>query len=235
MEESTMNSVIGLIDNGVFLNHFVNLTELAESISIDSECNLKMSSRERWLTHGTICASIIKKYAPNSEIISICLKPKNNMTSVKQLIAAIDLLDKLEVKLINISVGTVGYNDLVELKGSIENASNNGCVLVASGDNHGLRAYPSYFESVIGVAQLNEKLVNLCGFTRHSSLITGINYLANGVHELKQLSGNNYITPNAASFSTCYMTACIFNLMSNQTLTEVPAVINVLNEITETE
>ena len=230
-----MNSLIGVIDNGVFLNFFNNLSTLAESISIDSDCNIKMSSRERWLTHGTICASIIKEYAPASEIVSICLKPRRNVVTVEQLITAIDFLDKLNVELINISVGIVCSDLLPELNSIIKNFSDKNRIIVAAGNNYGFRSYPSFFQSVIGVAQLNDHLTNSCGFVIHSSSITGINYLANGIHKLKQRSGEYFITPNASSFATPYITSYVYNLLHTKSVKGVSAVHNALNEALEQE
>lgn len=213
MEEVFMCSRIALIDNGIHLNYFSNLTSLYENIEIDRFCNIKVGKNARWLTHGTICGSIIKKYAPDSALVNVSLKSYKSIIDVEQLISAIELMIDMDIKLVNISVGIVSTGSLPQLNRCVAHFASKGGIIVAAGHNYGIRSYPSCFESVIGVSQINSTQVPECHYCPHTSNVTGIDFLATGIHVLERSDGTRYCTPNTSSFSAPYMTAVIYNLL----------------------
>lgn len=63
---------VGIIDTGISLNYFDNVSSLESNVNF-SEVNkvCEDSIPNNIMTHGTICASIIRTYAPAAPLHSL--------------------------------------------------------------------------------------------------------------------------------------------------------------------
>lgn len=207
---------VGLIDNGLNLNYFADVNHVKRNISIDYNGMLFEGESTKWLTHGSICAAIIKKYAPNSELTCINLKPHEGKISIQQLVFALETLINMDIKLINISMGFVSQCENISLKQVINRAFEKQCLIIASGNNFGIRSFPACYNTVIGVVQTPKIQLNCTKWSVVDSKATGIDFSVNGSHELVKSDLLLYETPNASSFSACVMTANIFNILQEE-------------------
>lgn len=212
-----MKCDVGLIDNGLNLNYFADVNHVKRNISIDYNGTFFEGESTKWLTHGSICAAIIKKYAPNSELTCINLKPREGEISVQQLVLALETLISMNIKLINISMGFVSKCENISLKQVIHRAFEKQCLIIASGNNFGVRSFPACYNTVIGVVQTPKIQINSTNWNIVDSRVTGIDFSVCGSHELVKSDLLLYETPNASSFSACVMTANIFNILQFET------------------
>ncbi|EXM40063.1 S8 family serine peptidase [Ruminococcus albus] len=101
--------------------------------------------------HGTVCASIVNRIAPEAEIIPVCILGKNGRCTPGKLVAALELVKRLDVQIINMSLSS---NDLFirhKLKKLTKELEAQGKICVASKSNDRHISFPADFKNVIGV------------------------------------------------------------------------------------
>lgn len=76
MKKSTIR--VAVIDDGICTSCYSFLDHLETSIAISSNTIISIPP-EPSCTHGTICAGIIKQYAPNAQIVSIKVLDSQNV------------------------------------------------------------------------------------------------------------------------------------------------------------
>ncbi|TYQ14964.1 UNVERIFIED_CONTAM: subtilase family protein [Acetivibrio alkalicellulosi] len=207
------NLNVAVIDDGVYENFF-DVGTLIHKIEITSELNIInhhdfISSTPN---HGSICAGIIKKFAPDASISSIKILNHERKGVPDQLVKAIDWCVESGIKIINLSLGTVYYKDSFKLRTIIKKASNKGIILVSACSNQSIITYPSYFSSVIGVK---------AGKVREGEYIynyhpnDGIEITTSSTFELKQINGESFYTEACNSYATPFITAKVYNILKN--------------------
>ena len=101
--------------------------------------------------HGTACAGIIRRKAPQAELFSICIFDEFLKADCRSLGAAIDWAVDHRMDVVNLSLGTTDPAFREELAQTCRRAREAGLILVAAGHNEGLESYPAVFPDVIGV------------------------------------------------------------------------------------
>jgi len=104
------------------------------------------------LGHGTACADLILRIAPDARVIPVKVFGKVLETSPGTLHAALMWAIDAGVQVINVSLGTRLENTLHLLYAACEKARRAGIVVVAAGHNANDWSYPAIFENVIGVS-----------------------------------------------------------------------------------
>jgi subtilisin len=103
------------------------------------------------LGHGTACADLILRIAPDARIIPVRVFGRVLETSPGTLQTALRWAIEAGVQVINVSLGTRLKGTLYPLYTACEIARQAGIVVVAAGDNARQWSYPAIFENVIGV------------------------------------------------------------------------------------
>lgn len=103
--------------------------------------------------HGTLCAKTIIHICKNVEIYPIKIFDEEGRTSSLNLIKSLNNLVSSDIDLINISASTLNSVCREELEYICDELYKNGKIIVCSHHNksQGLKSYPTYFKSVIGV------------------------------------------------------------------------------------
>ncbi|HEU0014103.1 MAG TPA: S8 family serine peptidase [Longimicrobium sp.] len=104
------------------------------------------------LGHGTACADLVLRVAPDARVLPIRVFGKNLETSPSTLQAGLNRAIDSGVQVINVSLGTRLEGTLRPLYAACERAKRAGIVVVAAGHNANDWSYPAVFENVIGVA-----------------------------------------------------------------------------------
>ena len=101
--------------------------------------------------HGTACAGIIRRKAPEADLYSVCIFDESLQADSRLLIAAIEWALDQGMDLINLSLGTteVTYRDALER--ICRQAADQGILLVAAEHEEGRESYPAHLPQVIGV------------------------------------------------------------------------------------
>lgn len=104
------------------------------------------------LGHGTACADLVLRIAPDARVIPVKVFGKVLETSPGTLHAALMWAIDAGVQVINVSLGTRLENTLHLLYAACEKARRAGIIVVAAGHNANDWSYPAIFENVIGVS-----------------------------------------------------------------------------------
>ena len=100
--------LIALLDDGIDLRRCPDI-RLREDLSVQPDGTIRPRKTEEVIrtSHGTTCAQIIHKYAPEAEFCSLAifLQPKLR-TSPAQLLAALDWCLEKRIPLVHMSAGT---------------------------------------------------------------------------------------------------------------------------------
>ncbi|MDR2600653.1 MAG: S8 family serine peptidase [Oscillospiraceae bacterium] len=205
-----MNTTVVIIDDGVSEELIPNLQFKLKyknkKISHDESCADIYS-------HGSICAGIIKKYAPNTQIGSIRFLDNKGRGTINGLVTSIKWCIDNNVKLIHLSNGTTQACDIPKLYKVISEAVHKGIIIVSACKNERNVSFPASFESVIGVRA--DVALNNTEFYLNKHPNGGIDISASSVHCI-YLSANEsvYTTLFSNSFAAPVISAIIYNKLS---------------------
>ena len=148
-----MRVKIAVVDSGIESFHpGIETVAGGVNLSLDEKGNVIHSDEyEDCGGHGTACAGIIRKKAPNAELYSIRIFDPSLTAHGDVLIAAIEWAIDNKMDVLNLSLGStdVSYKD--RLRDVCIRAVKAGLIIVAAEHNAGLECYPAVFPEVIGV------------------------------------------------------------------------------------
>lgn len=101
--------------------------------------------------HGTSCASLIKRIAPDIGFYIVKILNKDAETHSKALLQALKHLLEKDIRLINLSLATVEEIFAEEIKEVCNLLKQRGKIIVCSLDNRNNKSFPAILDSVIGV------------------------------------------------------------------------------------
>lgn len=158
--------------------------------------------------HGTLCARTIMAYCNNTpKIHAIKILDKNNRASSSILLEALKECEKIDCRLINLSLATRSLDQIGAMESIIETLTMQGKIVVSSAPNSGGVAYPAALKNVIGV--------NGAVFDDYMEYWYNEKYeiqgIANRVPILIQGLDGQYKMFGGTSKATCVMTAIIAN------------------------
>ena len=212
MNSSEIN--IAVIDDGINKNLF-GINYLKYDIEITKKLEIKqntINTSDTTITHGTICASIIKKYAPESNISSIkILDRKSGRCNRSQLIFAIKWCILNKINILNISLGSINFNDFKDIELMINSAYKYGVIIVAAYSNENLYTVPACLENVICVKSKKGIVEDKYKFNLYP--LDGVDILANGIYTFKDKFGVYKQTNMSNSFAAPVITAKVYNIM----------------------
>ena len=102
--------------------------------------------------HGTACAGIVRKKAPDANLFSIRIFDESLGTDGRLLVAALHWAAAHGMDVVNLSLGTSDVTSRERLAAACRRACDAGVILVAADHNEGVESYPAVFPEVIGVA-----------------------------------------------------------------------------------
>ena len=142
-------------------------------------------------SHGTTCAAIILKYAPDAEIGSIrILNKTDNRGSIDNLEKAIEWCIENRVDIVHMSIGSSEIGDRQRLQSVINHGISKGIIFVAALSNKSSWSYPACFTGVISV----KHNPSLEGNNYIQSSDEGVDFEACSTHEIELQEG--FLTTN---------------------------------------
>jgi subtilisin family serine protease len=147
--------------------------------------------------HGTLCAGVIAAIAPESMIMPLRVFDDSGQTDVFSVTKAIYFATRNGARVVNMSFGfSQSYNSV---KAAINNAANNGVVVVASAGNQNTSTpqFPASASGVIGVASVNSSDVK----ASFSDFGTTVDVDAPGVNIISAYPSGRYAMVSGTSFS----------------------------------
>jgi thermitase len=130
---------IAVIDSGIDLNHPLFIGKLAPSIEhwdyVGNDNSPRDEQGGNGYGHGTAVAGIILQVAPRAKILPIRVLRPDGTANTADVVAAIGLAVNSGANIINLSLGTGGYDQ--SLMDVCAWANNNGVRIVAAAGNNG--------------------------------------------------------------------------------------------------
>jgi subtilisin family serine protease len=147
------NVKIGVLDSGwdrslvdSRINKGVGLTSPRDELSLEfSEDDNDQNG------HGTSCSELILRIAPDSELYPIKVFGEEIETSIDIIVEGIKWGIQYNMKILNLSLGTILPAALAPLYNICEIARRKGMIIISSKSNTEEWSYPAIFENAIGV------------------------------------------------------------------------------------
>lgn len=204
------NIRIAIIDNGINKHFIKGVVE--QSIVID-EMGICIADTknidQQQFQHGTNCAMILEKYCSDCHLISIRILDEHGRGAIKSIFPALEWCYKNQIRLINLSLGTVDFRDCEKLKALVNKCATKGMIIIAAMANSGFVSYPASFTSVIGVATTNSPLSYSKDYMQ-----MGIDSIVPSEHMVK-MCDKEIKTSLSNSYAAPYICALIANKLSN--------------------
>ena len=142
---------IAIVDSGIDASH-TGVGDVAGGVHIQIKGEVVFwDDHTDCAGHGTACAGIIRKKAPNAMLYSVRIFDDSLMADGRALIAAIQWCIDNEMDVVNLSLGTTDVTFKKSLQKVCRKAVDAGAILVAAESNDGRESYPAVFPEVVGV------------------------------------------------------------------------------------
>jgi subtilisin family serine protease len=137
---------VAVIDSGVHADH-PHVGGVAGGIGIteDGRCHADYIDR---LGHGTAVAAAIREKAPAAEIYCIKVFDRELASTGQALVSAIEHASDVGARLINLSLGTSNRDHEAALTRAIDRAIHAGVIVIAAGEQDGVRWLPGCLPGV---------------------------------------------------------------------------------------
>lgn len=204
---------IAVIDDGV--NEYLLGESVVQQLIFNEDLTIDtytIDSPER-ITHGTLCAGIIKLYYPDIHIYSLKILSDTLSGNIQKLFSALNWCVQNHIQVANVSLGSHCSTDLSETQKVINQVAGQGLVIICAASNHRHITYPASFSNVIGVKREESNMLHEGEFYINDNIVDGIEFTAFAKHKLdgKECSNSN-------SFAAPMITAKVCELIGEYPL-----------------
>ncbi|MCL2717518.1 MAG: S8 family serine peptidase [Lachnospiraceae bacterium] len=203
--------ILAIIDDGISKE---TITNLKFNLSCENGILQEESDEISCFSHGSICAAIVRRYAPQAEIGSIRILSKDGWGTLEDLIAALNWCIVNKIKLINLSIGSIQACDVPILYETVNKVAESGGIIIAACKNGHNVSFPASFANTIGV-RADKSLIGP-RFTVSQNPNGGIEFSASAFHEVN-LSPmiESFKVSNFNSYAAPVISAVTYNLLSS--------------------
>lgn len=205
--------LIALIDDGIQVERYPDI-RVTQDLTVGEDGMIqKRATKDAVLTdHGTTCARIISKYAPEAEFCSLRVFQGEQLnTSCDRLVAAMEWCWVQRIPLIHMSLGSDQPSDFPRIRSLVAKMVHEGQVIVAACSNRERYSVPACLSGVIGVLE-EEGLVDdqyAVAPIRPGNVLIH----ASSRHTLDRPGGHADETPVVNSYAAPTVTAKVHNLL----------------------
>src|SRR5215204_3461846 len=151
---------VAIIDSGIDNTHPDLQGKVLESVEARNENKRVLfvpSDAGDSAGHGTACAGIISRIAPDAQFHSIRVLGAGGLGDGQSFLAGLEYAIKKRYRLINLSLGTTKPQFFAPLHDLLDRAYQAGCIVVAAANNLPQPSFPSVFSSsLISVSKSTE-------------------------------------------------------------------------------
>jgi len=195
---------VAIIDSGIDASHPDLLGRVAESVEarLDGKRIIfDQSSTGDSAGHGTACAGIITRIAPDVRLHSIKVLGSAGIGDGQAFLAGLEYAIKHRYRVINLSLGTTKPQFFSPLHDLLDRAYQAGCIIVAAANNLPHPSFPSVFSSSL-ISVIKSVETDPLNFGFHFGEV--IELTAPGVnvrtawldHGYRNLTGNSFACPH---------------------------------------
>jgi subtilisin len=198
---------IAVIDSGIDTAHpdlHGKVRESVEAVIEGNKVSFVESATGDAAGHGTACAGIISRIAPDAELFSIKVLGANSTGAGFAFLAGLEYAIKRRFRVINLSLGTTKPQYVVPLRDLLDRAYQSGCIVVAAANNLPHPSFPSIFSSSL-ISVVKGEIKDAFDFSfRYGEVIElvapGVNVQTawtGGGH--RKLTGNSFACPHISA------------------------------------
>ncbi len=221
---------IAILDDGVNAAYY-RLGPLQHDLEIEADGKIKERAFALEDSHGTTCAAIIKKYAPDVALSSIKMLNAMDTGNVAGLISALYWCRDHRVDIVHLSLGTTVFTDFEAVSKAILRLLEKNILVVAAVSNGNKFTLPAHMAGVFAVVHaktlLDDKIVVQDGACKN------ILIQASGRHFLRNHAGKITITRPSNSFAAPAVTARIAQIIEKTETKDVKKIIENMTKTTE--
>ena len=195
---------VAIVDSGIESDHSDLTGKVVDSVEARVDGNRVIfdpSNAGDSAGHGTACAGIIARIAPDAKFASIKVLGAGGLGDGQVFLAGLEYAIRRQYKVINLSLGTTKPQFFAPLHDLLDRAYQAGCIVVAAANNLPQPSFPSVFSSsLISVIKSEETDPMKFGF-RYGQIIEltapGVNVRTawvGGGH--RNLTGNSFACPH---------------------------------------
>ncbi|MBW2603512.1 MAG: S8 family serine peptidase [Deltaproteobacteria bacterium] len=155
--------------------------------------------------HGTACAGIIAKKAPNAAIFPIRIFGNALETDLDLFEAAVEWCRAHTIRVLNVSLGTTSGTSIDRLKRICRRVYEDGMILVAAENNQRHKSYPATFPFVLGVTA--GKIRSKYGY--HYRADQAVEIVARGDNQRLHWTDPKFVFLGGNSFAAPHVTAIV--------------------------
>ena len=204
---------VAIVDSGIDEGHPDLKGHIAGSVEArleDKRVVFDPSTSGDSAGHGTACAGIIARIAPDAQLYSVKVLGAAGLGDGHAFLAALEYTIKERFDVINLSLGTTKPQFFSPLHDLLDRAYQAGCIVVAAANNLPHPSFPSIFSSsLISVIKSEEKDPLKFGF--HFGEV--IELTAPGVNIRTPWLDNGYRTLTGNSFACPHVVGVIARLL----------------------
>jgi len=205
-----MKLEIAVIDDGVSKE---TITDLLFNLEYRDGSIRECKSAISCYSHGSICSAIIRKYVPDARVGSIRVLGSDKSGEATALLSAIQWCVERDIKILNLSLGSVEACDIPAMSKVVKEAYNKGCILVAACKNGRNTSYPASLMNVLGV-RLDTSLKGFA-YSVNPFPNGGVELSASADHEVFLSSdATTYNTQMFNSYASPVITAAVYELLA---------------------
>src|SRR6185503_1828497 len=141
---------VAIVDSGIDTSHpdlAGRVVETVEARIEKTRVQFPESDTGDSAGHGTACAGIIARIAPDVRIASIKVLNAGGMGDGQVFLAGLEYAIKKRYKVVNLSLGTTKPQFFAPLHDLLDRAYQAGCIVVAAANNLPQPSFPSVFSS----------------------------------------------------------------------------------------
>ena len=219
---------VAILDDGVHPDACL----LAGSFLVDEDSHVTILEKNTAMpgSHGSMCARIIQRYADLDKVNMFSIQILHGDTwrgNIERILKAFELCASLDVRLIQLSVGTYVFADFAPLEKAVRQMLDAGRLIVAATGNQDTVTYPAYLPGVIGV-RYHPGLAD-GEHTYYHDPFTRIHFQASATHKLL-FDGQEIETQICNSFAAPLITARILSYLRINTCLEQNEILRLLME-----
>lgn len=206
---------VAIIDSGVDGTHSDLAGHVVESVEARVEKNkviFDLSDAGDSAGHGTACAGIIGRIAPDAKVASIKVLGAGGLGDGQVFLAGLEYAIKKRYKVINLSLGTTKPQFFSPLHDLLDRAYQAGCIVVAAANNLPQPSFPSVFSSSL-ISVIKSEQTDSYKFGFHYGEV--IELTAPGVNVRTAWPGGGYRNLTGNSFACPHITAIVALLLEN--------------------
>lgn len=160
--------------------------------------------------HGTACAGIIHRLAPEAELHSLRVIGRDASGTLEQLRFGLKWAIDQDIHVINMSLGSVQKRMISQLHELVDRAYYKGQIIIAAANNYSKVSYPAHFASLVAVD--NQSFDDPLAF--HYQLGQPIETIAHGIYVDAPSPGGKSRLYTGTSFACPHITGLVAKLLS---------------------